>query len=237
MKIYTKILILLISSFMFFSCSKEFNLSKSKDVLAYFSFEEELLNKELIDSSGNNFRAFSNTEKAVISEGKFGKALSFDGQNEFISFGNSVFEGDAFTICLWVKADEWKFWNRIFDFGKQNPDIYITCDGRTPGVLGLREERSTLQVYSFLPPSQQWFHVACVFGKGKMAMYLDGKLVEELEVPTSMEDFRSIENPGLYLGRSNWNDPYFKGLMDEVLIMQRALSSKEIKSVYNGIKK
>lgn len=215
--------------------SPKFNLKKAKGIVAYYSFEQEIQNKIVQDESSLKNNAHTNSEQTVLVDGKFGKALYFNGEDEFLSFGDELLSGDEFTICVWVKADEWRNWCRIWDIGNRRPDVYCAVDGRTPGILALHEEQTGYQVYSFLPKALEWVHIAAVYGNGKMSLYQNGILQDEVKAPVLLKDFRVAQGKNLYFGRSNWNDPYFKGTMDEIVLAKRKLSAKEIKKIMNGI--
>lgn len=215
--------------------SPKFNLKKAKGIVAYYSFETEIQNKIVKDETSLSNDGRTNSEQTVLVDGKFGKALYFNGENEFLTFNDEVLSGEEFTICVWVKAKEWRNWSRIWDIGNRRPDVYCAVDGKTPGILALHEEQTGYQVYSFLSELDEWVHIAAVYGNGKMSLYQNGILQDEVKAPVLLEEFRSAEGKNLYFGRSNWNDPYFIGAMDEIVLAKRKLSAKEIKKIINGI--
>ncbi len=216
-------------------CAPKFNLKKAKGIVGYYSFDGKIENNTVKDESSFGSDIKTNASETLLVDGKFGKALYFNGDDEFIKFNDDLLKGDSFTVCVWVKADEWRNWCRVWDIGNRRPDVYCAVDGRTPGILGLHEEKTGYQVYSLLPKANEWVHLAATYGNGKMCLYQNGVLMDEVKAPVLVEDFRNAEGKNLYFGKSNWNDPYFKGAMDEILLANRKLSAKEIKSVMNGI--
>ena len=73
-----------------------------------------------------------------------------------------------------------------------------------------------------------WHHVAVTIDEATMgmALYLDG---EKVATGTTSTLPRELGNTNLnYLGKSQWDDPYLPGSLDEVRIYNRALSGQEI---------
>ena len=78
-----------------------------------------------------------------------------------------------------------------------------------------------------------WKHVTVVLGKEKTAIYVDG---EEVASTTSItihpSDFCPVMN---YLGRSQFlSDPMLSAWLDDVRVYNYALSSEEVKKVYQN---
>ncbi len=183
-------------------CSPKFNLKKAKGVVGYYSFDVGVENKIVKDESSFCSDIKTNADETLLVDGKYGKALYFNGNDEFIKFNDDLLKGDSFTICVWVKADEWRSWCRIWDIGNRRPDVYCAVDGRTPGILGLHEEKTSYQVYSFLPKAGEWVHIAASYGNGKMALYQNGVLMDEVKAPVLLDEFNQAEGKNLYFGRS-----------------------------------
>lgn len=214
-----------------------FIITEDSGVVGYYSFDEEIVDNEVIDHSGNGLNVYTSAlDGSVTVDGKSGKALKLNGEDEYITLDSELLSGDGFTVAAWVKADSWAVWGRVFDFGDTKTDVFVAVDGRTPGTLGMREEGTAAQVNCPLPPVGSWVHVAATFGSGKMALYVNGKLSQELPCPVSVEQLSAGDPLGLYVGRSNWAaDPLFHGALDELLVASRSFSAKEIASVYAGI--
>ena len=89
------------------------------------------------DSSGNNNHGYlkpDGSEPAWINEGMFGKALDFDGLNDYINCGNnSLFNlVDEFTIEAWIKSESLQNINfEVASSGNNDTpqDKYVYVDG------------------------------------------------------------------------------------------------------------
>lgn len=206
-------------------------------VVGYYTFDEEIEDNELVDMSGTGHNVSTAAlDGSVLTEGKNGKALQFNGEDEYITLDESLLSGDGFTVALWVKAASWAVWGRMFDFGDTKTDVFVAVDGRTPGTLGMREEGTESQVNCPLPPQGKWVHVAATFGGGKMALYVNGKQSQELDCPVEVSQLAAGDPLGLYVGRSNWAaDPMFNGAIDDLLVASRSFSADEIAAVCAGV--
>ncbi len=85
----------------------------------------------------------------------------------------------------------------------------------------------------------QWYHLAGTFNGSVLQFYLDGVLVGSQsfqgEVLGDSNSFIIGRGKGTSLiSYSVSSDEYFSGLIDEVLIFNRSLSSSEIQSLYNN---
>lgn len=216
---------------------KPFTITADSGVAGYYTFDEEIKDNEVIDHSGNGLNVYTGAlDGSISAPGKNGKGLSFNGTDEFITLDPSMIDGDGLTICAWVKANAWSTWARVFDIGnaKGNQDIFLCDDGRSANQLVFQIE-SGAAAHAPIPVPGDWTHIAATFGNGKIAMYINGKLAQELPTTTTMKDI-SADAQGIYIGRSNWSaDPLFNGVMDDLLVAKRAFTAEEIASVYAGV--
>lgn len=174
-------------------------------------------------------------EGATWVEGKIGKALEFDGIDDYVDCGNnmSLDITGAITIEAWVKftdvSQEYQhilekgpygkggfriFWNYK---GTPHKFYFATSDGTEHGGY---TSRKILQ-------NNVWYHIACVDTLSEVYFYLNAQR-ETLYSGTHT----ITETPyNLYIGkRSNRN--FFNGTIDDVRIYSRALTESEIKNHY-----
>ncbi len=214
-----------------------FDPSKDQDVVGYYTFNDGVKDNEVIDHSVNGFNVESGcVDGSVTVEGLDGLALRFNGSDEYIQLDPEALTGDGFTFAAWIKADQWTTWARVFDMGDTKKDIFLGVDGRAAGTLVLWEESSTQCTRIELPKVDQWVHVAATFGDGKYTIYINGKKASEAEGGISAAEIGDTAS-GLYVGRSNWADPYFKGAMDEIVVAKRVLNADEINALYAPLSK
>lgn len=207
-----------------------FITEKGSGVVGCYTFnEKEIVNNEIIDHSGERINVYSNAlDGSVLVEGKTGSGLRFDG-DEYIDLDDSVLSGEGASFAAWVKPDRWIDWSRIFDVGDGKvADMWCGVEG---GSGKLRVDIFGLAggavLHTDLPPAGEWSHVAVTFGDGYLKLYVNGTLADSKEC--AMKPAGIVETMlGLYVGRSNWPDSLFVGVMDNVVAANRVLTAEEI---------
>jgi O-glycosyl hydrolase len=138
-----------------------------------------------------------------------------------------------FTIETWVRLATTANWTRIFDFGN-NTTTYMFLTPQNGSTNRLRFAITT----SGTGGEQQingtsalavgvWYHVAVTYGGNIGILYLNGVAVGTNNAMTlNPSSLGSTANN--YIGKSQWPDPYFNGLMSEFRIYGVALSLAEI---------
>jgi len=75
--------------------------------------------------------------------------------------------------------------------------------------------------------SEKWYHVAVTFNSTHHALFVNGILNDQ-----KMGNIDFDQNVPINIGRVDWNDFYFRGRIDEVIIFERALLPAEILNYY-----
>jgi len=79
-------------------------------------------------------------------------------------------------------------------------------------------------------PVNNWIHIMFVLDSGTMAVYGDGSLVSSEPGPTT----GVTDNLPLHIGRSQDSDHHFDGLIDDVRIYDKVLSSSEVNQIFQN---
>ena len=187
--------------------------------------------------AGNDGRVYGAT---WTPEGKFGGAYHFNITNltDRIVIPNSdTLNPDYLTVSAWIKAaDTDGFWNRILDKDFRNAyclDLGGDYNGKADrGKLIFESSRGQVAVTGRVINDNQWHHVAAVYDGQTLHSYLDGygpshpakngplkKSTWDLCIGNSVVDYGT----GEFIA--------FDGLIDEVRIYNRALSSDELKAL------
>jgi len=76
-------------------------------------------------------------------------------------------------------------------------------------------------------PLNKWTHIVCTYNGSNLAIYINGALdsVQSMPVPQTPTFLK--------IGNKSWITGYMNGIMSEVAIFSRALSSQEISQYYN----
>ncbi len=185
------------------------------------------------DSSGNgnSGRIYG----ATWVDGKFGKALSFDGVDDYVEIPDSEsLDLTSFTVEVWVYPREIKSdYQPLIVKGEQerNYGLLIRPDEmrihfsfkRTDGTWAASDSVGSLTLNA-------WNHVAMTYDGSKLRLYLNGQLDREVaESGTPMQSGAPVR-----IGKGISMFTPFKGMIDEVRIYNRALSTSEIEEYYEN---
>jgi hypothetical protein len=164
-------------------------------------------------------------------------ALSFDGIDDYIELPDGMVSSlNDFTFICWFNTNVNDPWTRLMDFGSSTAvNMFLT-----PSYSGTNIPRFAIkqsgggeqQITSSSSLNQgQWYHIAVTIddntNTGKM--YLDGMLIAENNSMTTRPS--SLGNTtNNYFGKSQYNDPYLDGMIDDISIWGRPLDQNEIQS-------
>ena len=211
------------------------NRQLGKGLVLYLPFEEGK-GSATLDWSGNDNSGI--IKGATWTNGKIGKALSFDGTDDYVDCGNdsSLNITDAITIGVWVyykkKPGKWPAfvskWNNYKGYMLwQRANLNI--------AFGVWDEAGNGYYAGEITLTEGWHHLVGVYdpslSSDNVKLYVDGKQIGETADFTGKI---SISDYPLYIGCVSGQ--YFSGIIDEVRIYNRALSPEEIKALYEATK-
>ena len=109
------------------------------------------------------------------------RVLELDGKGSFVGLPAGMFDAlPAATVEAWVRFETFVEDSRVFDFGIESRQMYLSHYGRTPRLKYLLADpdnrRNRIEVEE-LWPLKRWCHVACVSGPGGLKLYFNGRLV------------------------------------------------------------
>jgi len=195
------------------------------------------------DSSGNGWNA-SLVNTATFGAGILGNSLQLiDTAGQHATLPKGVVSGlDDFTISAWVKVTAFSTFARVFDFGSGTNSYMMLTPQYTTGVDGAKMRFAITnsgaggeqQISSSVAvPVDTWAHVAVTLSGTTGRLYLNGALVgtnANITVKPSQLGY-TTQN---YLGRSQFADPFYAGLIDDFRIHARALSAGEVTGLLAG---
>ncbi len=197
----------------------------SEGLVAYYA-----LDNDANDSSGNNLNGTLVGDPNFV-EGVAGMALDFDGVGDYVDCGtNEVLNNlsDAITVSAWVSIRSVTTeWMGIVMKGETawrlGVNSYTTGVhwGFTGSARGWQAANSVTEL-----PLDEWHHIAGTCEKNVGAIvYVDG--VAETENP-DLDGVATNEMPLLLGENPESTGRFYDGLLDEVMIYNRALSDGEI---------
>jgi len=220
-------------------------------LLGYWSIDFSNSTGIFDNSSYNNFGIFTGEGfgEGAKSIGKYGEALEFDGDSDYINLGDTASgDYDAMTVEAWIKRtgsdsgwetalhrnDEYTIGSSVFFIGLEAStyDITATIGG---GATGPTYQSGNTNIPAEL---DTWYHVVNSWDGTTARVYVDGK--EILNYPLSSANFKALTaTKGSAITRigtssSASNGYFFNGEVDEVKIYSRALSPEEINASYDN---
>lgn len=167
------------------------------------------------------------------------KGLLFDGVNDYIDCGkHEYFDSDSKTIEVWFKitgfTDESTaaIFDKAYWGGATQYGYGISVSKYGFGLRGIvvNENMKGSRVGASVEPGT-WYHLVLVhdYGKDKLYLYLNGELRSKADIPGFIPYLAGSFIIGRYSGGLCW---YFKGVIDEVAVYNRALKENEVRQHY-----
>jgi len=186
------------------------------------------------DTSGNDNHG--TIYGATWVDSPYGKALSFDGVDDYIRVLDSPsLRNDEITVDLWLylhsKDKTMYFVGKAFLPGTGTSEGWVlyyhsSTDSIRFYIVG--EETTKYAAYSN-PPTHTWLHIVGTYENGTIKIYVNGELKDTESQPTIRVSTRDLYI-GSYYGILHFTD----GLISHVSIYNRALTDEEIVAIYNN---
>ncbi|MFQ6091522.1 MAG: DUF2341 domain-containing protein, partial [bacterium] len=157
-----------------------------------------------------------------------GSALQFDGSGDYVRFGTSGFNAHLGSVELWAKPESlpsaraYIFCHRvgtsttrIYLYNKKSGDFYF--------AIGNKFDQDSGADFAL----NQWYHLVLTWNYGAYYVYMNGEEVKQ----GTYNDFSNID-PNAYLASYKGSQEWWNGLIDEVRVYNRVLSSGEIRAHY-----
>ena len=217
--------------------------SLSTNLQAYYKLDESSGNAA--DSSGNSNTA-TNVNTATYSAGKINNGVSLNGSSQYLLADDSAtlsITGDL-TLSGWVKfasigagnvalINKWNYTGsqRSFVLYSNNASFtfYVCSDGAAA---------STSTTVSWSPATATWYHVAVVYSAAAHTTkyYVNGTQqgATQDQVRTSIFEGTGKLSLGATYDSTDGAAAFLNGMVDEVGIWSRALTSVEVTELYNN---
>lgn len=219
------------------------NKTASKDgLVGYWSFDEG--SGTLAGDASGSGNTGTLTNGPVWADGKLGKALNFDGVNDYVAINNSLLPSINGSLSFWAKSsnntDSYRDMVSISSgasggtiFAIQfvnNPDNGCTLDHSAKLVL--RDDGGTLtQLCSGIAMNDgKWHHYVGTAVSGSQQFYVDGVLKDTDTVVPGAATFTRF---GIGATNRSTAVQFFPGQIDDVRVYNRALTSTEVTNLYN----
>jgi len=212
----------------------------SQDLVLYYAFDEGAGDTVSDPSNYSNTGTINGAEWV---DGKFGKALEFNGVDTYVDCGDSdsLQIEKEITLAAWVKpavipaqmhSDSRIVARENSGAGAPWASYGLTSNGGATGFLAFEISAAQADVYpkqTTIIEAGVWYHLAGVYDGSKCDIYLDGVLEGSLAQTGNL-----VINPDINTmvgADTNRNIEYFEGVIDEVVIYSRALTPEEIGTI------
>ncbi|WP_374087864.1 LamG-like jellyroll fold domain-containing protein [Methylomicrobium lacus] len=201
--------------------------SLDNGLVAAYGFEEAS-GKTVQDVSGNGNNG-TIKEAVRITAGRYGKALKFDGVNDWVTVNDSASLdlSAGMTLEAWVyPLSQTNGGNTILLKQASGAEVYALYseedanlpasylnDGNYRGVTGPNRL-----------PLKTWTHLVATYDGSYQRLYVNGVEVAQSALNTLIKTSSGVLRIG---GNSLWGE-YFHGYIDEVRIYNRALTASEV---------
>ncbi len=189
------------------------------------------------DSAGTNHgTAFGTPTYATGPTGTSNSALQFDGVNDYVQLPSGVANTNDITIASWVRWDgTGGAWQRIFDFGNNTTTyMFLTPQsGDNTMRFGITTGSSAAEQILDTDPltPNEWVHLAVTLGGNTGILYINGEPQVAGQILRNPSDFNPTLN---YIGKSQWADPLFRGMISDFRIYDYALAMGQVADLYNN---
>ena len=203
----------------------------TKGLVLHYTFSSAKAG-QIADASGQNHHGSASGAALVPdARAKGNPAATFDGRDDWVSAGadKALKMADAVTVCVWIRpASFGGFRNVLSDHGRggNNGKILRFQSQRIEFMIG---PEGSPDVGWTVPAAGQWHHVVVTYDGATMHLYADGvrKASRPLKgkVPVN-------PNPVL-IGKSGFRE-YFHGMLDDVMLYNRALTGAEVAQLHKA---
>ncbi|HBB36473.1 MAG: hypothetical protein A2374_01820 [Candidatus Moranbacteria bacterium RIFOXYB1_FULL_44_23] len=160
-------------------------------------------------------------------DGKFGKALDFDGESDYVILSDPTGLTDKVTVSAWIKMG-------VADPGASHavsyhPGFYISGNDTTDNMRFCINQTNCANFDSFSSlGTGSWHHYVGVYDGSQVRTYLDG------QYKNFVNTSGNIDTTGDFRFGKYWNGSYYwTGQIDDVRVYNYALTAEQIKQVMN----
>jgi len=206
---------------------------KPDSMVAFYRFEgdgNDLSGKE------NNGTAINAKDGITYSDAIAGKGANFNGSSYFEILNNDSINFDkAFTVGAWIRASSSDYQAILTKYGMSNDyqlSAYTMGDYMSSGGVSfyVYDLQSDEQIdFSSDNPTKvnTWYYYTITYDGKKVNQYING-------IQNKSENYdKTIAHSFQPLWIGSDGDKYFNGTMDEIRMYNYALTSAEVKGIYN----
>jgi hypothetical protein len=186
------------------------------------------------DSSGNGATmTLSGTPLPLWVPGKHGTGIKFDGSNNYLTSASTKMlpSGSAMTISSWVKLTTNKSWSTVMAHAWIQRggtwDLFTDSAGRA--IFGVYDTSQHNSIFTGLVPGV-WYNIVGIYDGSNANVYVNGVAGTPASAPGITLD--TTGGAGATTISQNPGSSSMNGIIDDVRIYNRVLSTAEIQQLY-----
>ena len=222
-------------------CGAELAATNIEDPCKYYSFDDE----NALGMNDATLVADMQNNGAVSVDGKFGKAAAFS-KDAYMQLNKDAVSGNAFSFAAWIYPTSTEDWQKVIDIGS-GTGHYMQLALRNCG----KDDRLNIQAGMIMPGGSEshvwgslalesvmlntWSHVALTVDGNYVRIYVNGKILQSGYFDHTVAEFTAISSLNTaYMGKSQFSDPTYKGVMDEAVFYTRSLGIRDVEKLAEG---
>jgi hypothetical protein len=161
-----------------------------------------------------------------------GRALDFDGSDDFVRVSSAIIASGSFSVSVWFKADGFSATANLWSRGRASDGTYMAVRISTAGVLFFSVDGVfTTHSGTTTLNTSEFYHICFVHVPPTTSTLFLNTRQEATGNSTSnyIADNNTIGSTPISSGAQ-----FFDGQIADVRVYNRALSSSEIKQLYEG---
>ena len=212
------------------------------DALSYWQFDEgsgimaDDFSENNNDGTLVNFDFYGDSNWV---DGKFGKALSFDGIDDYVEVPNSLdYSTGRFSVMAWVRPDDISDCRNSIVSSKESGGGFVlaqpegACDKFRIWAF-INNGWHSVDSFTTISPGR-WYHVGATYDGLVLKIYVNGFLDNTYPISGA------INNPSIFTiigafrhhARAARIEDFYKGIIDDVIIYNRGLTEEEVSAHY-----
>ncbi|MBD3320414.1 MAG: hypothetical protein GF350_04880 [Chitinivibrionales bacterium] len=210
------------------SAAKTISVFDTRDGLRAAWSLDETTGPEVADNSGNGF---SGTRSGALpAEGKIAGAFEFYDNAHKVTIDTPVDPPGRGTMTFWIKPSD-----------TSRANARIISSSASMFEVSLRNGKISNELFAFendylldttVLAENRWYHIGCTWdsGTGLSQIYIDGN--------KTSEGAHADDDPGsivVTFGQSDLHGSPYRGLLDDIKLYGRVLSSDEILALAGGV--
>ncbi len=212
----------------------EHTLDIATGLVAHYEFEEGSGTTATDSAGGDNTGTHAGSPTPIYSSGIKGSALDFGGGDDdsvnVADAANLDFGTGDFSVSFWFKSDSAGGDERLVGKGEGGglPGFALYNDSFGDTNFLVSDGTSSITLSGSGYQDNNWHHVTAVRSGNSFELYIDDVMVD-----SGSASIGSVDNDqDLIMGASSGGATEYDGLLDEVRIFDRALSTADIGELY-----